>query len=285
MRTTEDTTLRKTDFDSIYDQADPRAYFQTLAQLDYATPQHGADVFSRLLRERRSTPGRPSTVLDLCCSYGVVSTLLKTDLDLAEVYRHYGVQATQSMTNRELTAADVRLLRERRRPGSPLVAGLDVAKNAVDYAVTTGTLDAGFAENLEESDPSPRLSELLGEVDLITATGAIAYVTERTFVRLLAGARPSVWVASFCLRTSDYGPIADALAVGGLRTERLAGTYPQRRFTDSDEQRWAVDEVRARGLDPDGREGDGYYHAELYVSRPAHDVEDRPLEQLLPDLS
>lgn len=282
MRTTEDTTLHKSDFDSIYDQPDPRAYFRTLARLDYTTPQHGADVFSRLLREHPSTSGRPSTVLDLCCSYGVVSTLLKTDLDLAEVYRHYGAPATRSMTNRELAAADVRLLRERRRAGAPLVAGLDVAKNAVDYAVTTGTLDVGFAENLEESDPGPRLSELLGDVDLITATGAIAYVTERTFERLVAAARPSVWVASFCLRTSDYGPIADALAARGLRTERLAGTYPQRRFTDADEQRWAVEEVRARGLDPSGRESDGYYHAELYVSRPARQVADRPLEQLLP---
>ncbi|MGH3423403.1 MAG: hypothetical protein ACRDO8_01665, partial [Nocardioidaceae bacterium] len=184
----------------------------------------------------------------------------------------------------DLVAVDERLLSEHRRQGAPRVLGLDVAEHAVEYAVATGALDAGSAENLEDADPSPRLSALLSDVDLITTTGGVGYVTDRTFRRLLAATPKAPWVAAFCLRTYDYGPIAETLGEHGLRTERTARTFPQRRFADAAEKRWAVAEVTARGLDPAGKEAEDYYHAEFYLSRPAEEVAERPLDVLLPDL-
>ena len=122
----------------------------------------------------------------------------------------------------------------------------------------------------------------MSEVDLITTTGGVGYVTERTFDRLLDVAPESVWVAAFCLRTYDYRPIIETLSTHGLQTERLPQTFPQRRFTDPDEEQWAVAEVRKRRLDPAGKEAEGDYHAEFYLSRPASEVEQQPLAQLLP---
>lgn len=69
----------------------------------------------------------------------------------------------------------------------------------------------------------------------------------------------------------------------GLQTERLPQTFPQRRFTGSDEKQWAMAEVHKHGFDPAGKEADGYYHAEFYLSRPASEVDQRPLAQLLPE--
>ncbi len=70
------------------------------------------------------------------------------------------------------------------------------------------------------------------------------------------------------LRVFDYAPIAAVLAARGLVTERRA-TFPQRRFADAAEQAAAVHDVRARGLDPTGRESAGWFHADCFVSSPS----------------
>ncbi len=280
---TSDGPQQKADFGAIYDQPDPRAYFLTLEPFDYVSPQYGAELFARLLRARGTADARRSRVLDVCCSYGVVATLMKTKLDLAAVYAHYREAAEQALTCEQLVDVDRRLLQEHPGPGGATVIGLDVAPNAVGYAVATGALDAGVVENLEVDAPSAELAGLMSEVDLVTTTGGVGYVTERTFDRLLDVAPEAVWVAAFCLRTYDYGPIIETLSTHGLQTERLPQTFPQRRFTGSDEEQWAVTEVRKRRVDPAGKEAEGYYHAEFYLSRPASEVERQPLAQLLPE--
>ena len=280
----DDPVLQKADFDSIYDQRDPRAYFTTLEPFDYQVPQHGADIFNKLLQVRPPGSGRTPTVLDVCCSYGVAATLLKTSLDMGDLYAHYRDPAVQEFVPEQMMHADKSFLDEHRRPRVPKVLGLDVAGIAVDYALAIGSLDAGAVENLEEDEPTSGLAEQLSEVDLITTTGGIGYVTERTFDRLLTYAPASAWVATFCLRTYDYEPIIETLSRHGLRTERVERTFRQRRFTDETEQKWALEQVTSRGFDPEGREDDGYYHAEFYLSRPAAQVAERPLEQLLPEL-
>jgi|AntAceMinimDraft_5_1070358.scaffolds.fasta_scaffold15012_1 hypothetical protein len=276
--------FQKADFDGIYDQSDPRMYFATLQPFDYLIPQYGAEIFTRLLEVRGTAAKQPPRILDVCCSYGVVSTLMKTELDIAEIYEHYRKASEADLTTAELIQADRRLLKEYAVPDPAIVIGLDVATNAVEYAVVTGSISAGFVENLEVGPASPELTSLVSEVDLITTTGGIGYVTEQTYHQLVDAAPDDVWVASFCLRTYDYGPIIDALDHHGLQTERLPQTFPQRRFTGPDEQDWAIAQVRGLGLDPQGKETDGYYHANFYLSRPTGEVHARPLAELLPEM-
>ena len=65
-------------------------------------------------------------------------------------------------------------------------------------------------------------------------------------------------------------------------TEQLTGrTYPQRRFASADEQQAALHDVTARGLDPAGKEAEGWFHADCYVSRPVHAAAQVPLAELV----
>lgn len=275
---------RKADFDSIYNQPDALAYFTTLGPFGYQIPQHGADVFRQLLDAHGPWSADPPTVLDVCCSYGVGGTLLTTDLRLEDLYAHYRDAQAQGCSGIQLADSDRQLLTSHRLPHAPRVLGLDIAECAVEYALGIGALDAGAVEDLEAFEPSERLAEELRAVDLVTTTGGVGYVGERTFGRIADHVRADAWVAAFCLRTYDYGPIADTLADRGMVTERAAPTFVQRRFIDDTEREWAVSEVAARGLDPTDKEDTGYYHAELYVSRPADQVAQLPLTQLLPEL-
>ncbi|OLZ73404.1 hypothetical protein AV521_04855 [Streptomyces sp. IMTB 2501] len=262
----------KARFDDIYDRPDPRAYFTRLAPLEYEIPRHAQPVFRRAAAERAALdegrPGRPA-VLDVCCSYGINAALLNHEVTLTELYERYASPDCQALSTAELVARDKEFYAERRRPDAVPVFGLDIAAPAVHYAQQVGLLDAAFTDDLEQAPPGPRLNRALTDVGLITLTGGGSYITERTFAALLNGARRPVWVSAFVLRTVSYEPVVRTLAAYGLRTTvDPSRTYPQRRFTDEREQRYAIEAVRQLGGDPSGREDAGRFHSVLYDSRP-----------------
>ena len=277
----------KADFDHIYDRPDPREYYRTLGALDYEIPQRALPIVLALLaalRAQAPDEAEPPRVLDVCCSYGINAALLRCDLTLAQMYDRFTDPAMDELSAAQVRDADKAFYAERPRDVPMEIAGLDIAGQAVDYGCQVGLLDRGFAENLEESDPSPALQDELARTDLIVTTGGVGYITGRTFDRLLTPEReaPAPWVVAFVLRMFSYDGISATLAQHGLRTEHLEGvSLPQRRFATDAERDVAVRGVSLRGLDPTGLESDGRYYADLYLSRPDADVERLPLQDLL----
>lgn len=258
----------KATFDHIYDQPDPHEFYRTLQALDYEIPQHAYPKFATLLDGRESAP---ATILDVCCSYGVNAALLRCELTLDDLFRRYADNTLDQLSPAELVAADRQFYAGHQRAHAPRVFGLDLAANAIGYARDVGLLADGWAENLETNDPSPELVAAIRQVDLITITGGVGYVTERTFDRLMSvvgeGRKPMV--AAFVLRRYSYAPIAQVLAQHGLVTEGEQGrTYPQRRFTTQGEQDAVLQSLAASGIDAAGKEADGRYHAEFFLSTP-----------------
>ena len=276
----------KANFDDIYDRQDPRDYFNTLGSMGYAAPWHGYRLFSAL-RERMRSEGR-FTIVDVCCSYGINGALLKYDVTLDDLYTRYGSDEVASLTSEALAGSDSKFYGARERRDAPYVIGLDVAGNAIAYGVSAGMLDEGFAENLEDHEPSRKLRSLVSEADLITVTGGVGYITGRTFERLLdslpEGRKP--WIAVLALRWVDFGPLAELFSRYGYVTERLEGhTFGQRRFADEAEQEYVCEELSKMGVDPEGKEREGSYHAHFYLSRPSEEAETSVAELVSPALS
>ncbi len=270
-------------FDAIYDKPDPRAYFRALGPLAYRTPGHAQHIFRRLKQALSTGPATtPLTVLDLCCSYGINAALLNHDVTLEDLYDRYTSREAAAMSTSQLIDWDREFFAARRRRDPARVIGLDTAARAVAYGRAVGLLADGFAENLESAPPGPALRRAVRDARLITVTGGSSFLSHRTFRPLLSAARGPVWVAAFVLRTTSYTNVGDCLAAFGLATERAAPTYPQRRFTDEGERRYAIDAVVAAGLDPEGKECDGHFHTALHLSRPTSDVVMTPLDTLVP---
>lgn len=271
-------STRKADFTDIYAQPDPRAYYRELCPLDYQIPQQALPVVEAALAASGAR-----TVLDVCCSYGINAALLRHDLTLDDLAERYCSTVLDGLSPDDVLAADRAFLAARRRRPHLRVLGLDASAPAVDYAVSAGMLTGGFGENLEDSDPSAALVDGLREVGLVICTGGVGYIGRRTFDRLL-GAVPDageLWFTVFVLRVFAYDEIAVTLADHGLVTEKLPGTFRQRRFADRAEYEAANHDVARRGLDPTGKEADGWYHAECYLSRPAADAARTPAAELL----
>jgi len=263
--------LQKADFTSIYSQPDPRAYFESLVPLDYQIPTHGVRVIDSLL-DAMPSDRRPSTVLDVCCSYGINAALLRCDLTLDELGAHYRDPDLGDLSAEQRIAGDRDFFARRDGDRPFRVVGLDSSRPAIDYSLRVGLLHDGWTDDLEHDDPSPELAAGLRDVGLVVCTGGVGYVGERTFSRILGAIdRPGdVWVVSFVLRTVDYAPVAAALAEFGLVTEPVPGeVVRQRRFADQREHEAINAAVLARGLDPTGMEADGWHYARCFVSRPA----------------
>ena len=260
-------------FGDIYNQPDPRGYFQALHDLDYQIPAHGQRIFRRLVQRRREYLDREDVgVLDLCCSYGINAALLNHDLTLDALYARYGSPALAALSTDELVVADRAFYAERRRARTVPVVGIDVADRAVAYAQHTGLHEAGSSENLEVGDTSPALAQVLSGVDLITVTGGVGYITERTFDRVVRHVRDKggCWIAAFVLRWVPYQRVAKVLSRYGLVTEQLSGhTFPQRRFVGQSERDYVLGELANLGIDPAGKEARGWHHSNFYLSCPA----------------
>lgn len=273
----------KADFDDIYNQPDPRAYYRTLGVLDYEIPAHGTPVFDLLLDQMGGRAGK--TVLDVCCGYSANSALLNHGIDLADLYEHY--EHLEGAAAEDIAEIDRRWFAEHSRPDPVSVIGLDVADNAVRYASLVGLLDRGVVADLEAGQPDEEARQALAGADLVTVTGGVGYVGGKTFRAIVeASGDDPPWVAALCLRWVDYTPIAEALDDLGLVTEQLDGyCVPQRRFAHEEERQAALAGLSARGLDPSPELRRDAHCAELYVSRPPEAARATPVADLFRSLT
>jgi hypothetical protein len=274
----------KSDFSEIYADTDPREYFRVLGQLDYIIPHLAQPVFDQLIRARAEIQDAPVTVLDLGCSYGLNGALMKYALRYDALRSRYTDPALKALPADTLRELDRHFYRSWPKHPRVRVIGLDPSENAVRYGESVGTMDIGLPLDLESRDPSPEQARALESVDLIVSTGCVGYVTSKTFQRLAKLARHGrpAWVASFVLRMFSYREIEATLATLGLETERFeAATFVQRRFANFEEMDATIEAVEARGLDPRGREADGLFHADLFISRPPDEIARCPIQRLV----
>ncbi len=205
-----------------------------------------------------------------------------------ELLSHYTDHSAASLSPADMASADREFFARHRLPGGPRTVGLDAARKAVSYACQAGLLDSGLAEDLENNEPSSQFVETIKGVELITTTGGVGYITERTFGRIMQALpdHSTPWVAAFVLRMYSYDEIAIKLAEHGLVTEQLPNVkFHQREFASDEERESTLRAVRDRGLDTAGLEEEGSYYATLFLSRPAADVDAEPIEKLLGDIA
>lgn len=274
----------KANMDHIYDQPDPRAYFRELKKLDYTIPELAKPIFQKLISQIRRQPNDTVHVLDLGCSYGVNAALLKHDLSMSQLYDHWGKKTPLDATPEEVIAQDRRYFSELDDSQNIEVTGLDLAESAIAFGEEAGLLDEGLAFNLE-TDPLPgSAKDELAQIDLVTSTGCVGYVTEKTFDRLLPAVTQgqAPWIGNFVLRLFPFEPIEETLNEWGYVTEKLEGqTFAQRKFASKDEQAQVIEQLSEQGIDPTGLETEGQLLAEFYLSRPANDFAEAPIERLL----
>lgn len=275
----------KANFDAIYTNPDPREYYRVLGGLDYVIPDLAKTPFRAIAKALRDIRKQRLKIADIGCSYGINAALLRYPLDIQRLASRYVRREMQSIDPGTLVELDKNYFRSWPLQNDDMFIGIDTAKEAIRYALHAGLIDGAVTTNLEEADPTPEEVPLLRGLNLIISTGCVGYTTENTLRRILRLHRsgsPPPWVANLVLRMFPYEKIAEELSSFDLVTEKLEGvTFVQRRFHSREEYESTIGALEKRGIDPAGKEADGLFHAELYVSRPRKEAEQCRLSDLI----
>ncbi|MEZ5842563.1 MAG: class I SAM-dependent methyltransferase [Hyphomicrobiaceae bacterium] len=273
----------KAEFDTIYTAADPRSYYRVLYGLNYVIPEVAKGVFRGLVEAVGRQHGRRPRVLDLGCSYGINAALTRTPLDIDRLAHRYADLTRDGIDAAEVCRLDRLYFSSWPREVDATFVGLDVSAPAIEYARSVGLIDHGIVADLEKGPLDRADRRLITDVDLIISTGCVGYVGQRTFARLLEAIEgPRPWAANFVLRMFPFAPVEATLAETGLVTEKLEGvTFAQRRFHSDDEQAGVLATLDRLGISSADKEAAGAYHAELFLSRPAADIEACPIETVV----
>ncbi len=263
-------------FDDTYNQPDCRAYFRMMDDLDYRNQHHATAVFRAALKEMERVRGvrGSARVIDFACSYGVVTALMRHEVSLQDIFARYREPRFDTAVPEEVIKWDREWLAGNRRPDvTAHFTGIDVAKNAVAYAVDVGLLDEGYAEDLGAAHASAGLQAALGACDMIVECGSVAYLMPDILDKMLSmagGEKP--WIVTSPIRGNERAQALEVMRDHGLEVEVLGGPFRHRRFEGEDEQARAIENARAAGHETDGVESTGHFHAQLFLARPAQEA-------------
>lgn len=269
-------------FDDIYTSDDPRAYFSTLGALDYMIPDVAEPIIRQILAARAAMYGANPTVLDVGCSYGINAATHRFPVNFESLCQRYARREMMEIDAKEMAHLDRSFYGSWPEIGIGRFIGLDVSEPAIRYANEAGLHVNGVIANLETDVLSSEEAAMLAPVDVLLSTGAIGYVTERTYRQLLDAVETTPWVISFVLRMFPYQGFIETFAERGMVTERLDGaTFVQRRFRDQEEFKKCLAVLEAQDIDPRGLESEGLFQAELFLSRPEADARKAPLKEIV----
>jgi hypothetical protein len=255
--------------DSIYNRPDPRAYWETLSALDYRVPEEAKPFFQRAIAARRERTGGPysGTIVDLGCSYGINSMLLRFGLGLRDLRRRYASEEAALLNRAILISRDRRLERRQEVSGIRFV-GIDVSRQAAAYATDARLLDDAVVADLERRTLEADEARRIHDAAVIISTGCFGYVTAVSLIRILLACQRQPWMVHTVLRMFDFAPVEEALAQRGYVSVRGPRLLKQRRFASRLEQEQILERLSSRGIDATGLEAEGWLYAHVVLSRP-----------------
>lgn len=265
----------KASFDAAYVAPTPHQYLSQMGALDYCmAKQMHPFLCAAIDAVAGSVPS--ASVLDVGCSYGMSSALLKTDYEFSDLIGFYEDEASEKY------GACVEETREflQRNPSSRdgvKVVGLDCSAPAVRFAEAASLLDGGIARNLEEPGATlePAERAMVASCDVLFSAGTIGYVSDRTVGTLLdafleqeRGDLGSVAVMSV-LQLFDPETVAGAFNNHGMEFVQLPVQVAQRRFADAAEHARVMETLQRRGVAHDP-ESDWMFADVCVAARPEH---------------
>ncbi|RWO18987.1 hypothetical protein [Mesorhizobium sp.] len=263
----------KHDFSGAYNRKWPHAYFRAHLALDYILPDQAKPIFERIFADYRRVRNKTKLkIIDIGCSYGVNAALLRTDLDLDDLYEAY-LGSSGSLSRRDEIEHRA-FFRDRGLRDDIRFVGVDPSFRAVRYARNQGLLEAGIPANLETRDLTVKERCALADADIVISTGCVGYATERTFARVYdASAASRPWVVVFAMHPFSYDNIAAALRGYALET-RLVDRFRQRqrRFSTITERQAILTAMTELGIEDRLERTTGYVYASCYISAPPGEV-------------
>lgn len=272
-------------FTASYNLPDPRRYYSLLAPLGYRQPEVVANFLHASGAVIRHARGHDRLhVLDFGSGYGALGAMLRHRFSIRELFEHYENTRAEGAQAGETIQGDRSFFSQHRCHDSSFeLGGLDIAGQALRYALTCGLIDAAFEENLLLGEPSAELAAFVAQTDLIVETGAVYDVVVACYEKLLAGAgtRPP-WLLFGPRGDADTEPLRRMLHRRGYRIESIGtGRHRYRQFMNPAERQAAEERMRALGRRPADHIQAGWFVNPLLLARPEADAQSLSVESFI----
>lgn len=279
----------KADFNNVYVMPTPHSYISTMSDHGYQIGDEARPYFTaaaELLGELNQEAW-PVHMLDIGCSYGIGSALVKYGCSFDEIVSFYSSRAPMNYAS----CCDVmRMWLNVTPPACDIrCVGLDSSAPAIKFALDSGLLDGGIARNYENGASKKQLSNEIAwyrSCNLLVSCGAIGYVTSKTLDAVLPhlgkdhpGSHGPLAVMTI-LRMFDTKAIAAAFERFGYRFGVVPGiALKQREFIDNQEKNKIIELIHGMGISTRGLEDTGELFAHLYIAAP-HDQFSSAMERM-----
>lgn len=267
----------KASFDTAYAAPTPHQYLSQMAAVDYSMAKQ-MHPFLCAAVDASSDDASSARVLDIGCSYGMSSALLKTDYGFGDLIEFYAGDVSEQYAHCVKETRD--FLQKRPMRQGVEVVGFDRSGPAVKFAEAVDLLDGSIARDLEVPGVTLSADEraLVAGCDVLFSAGTIGYVSDRTVGVLLdtfgdegQGNLGPIAVMSI-LQLFDPTPVADTFGSHGFEFVHLPVQVAQRRFVGPSEHDKVMETLKQRGVSNDP-ESDWMF-ADVYVAaRPDHITE------------
>ncbi len=276
----------KDDFEQVYDLDDPRPYYQGLRPGDYRMPGVVAEWLRVKAPVIAAARGRSGTLrmLDFACGYGAIGALLRHEVTMDGLYRHYagGWRRSDARVNWSSDRAAFAPLR--REDERYEIGGLDTARVAVEYARHMGFIDIGFSEDLNGGPPGAGLGRFLSGTDIVVECGGLGPMLNTAMERMVHATRDTSrpWFLHCPRPDVDWGALHALWAEVGYEASVCVRAPVRYRKPLSDHERDQMLKLSAQfGYRAEQVMESGYILVEMTLARPRGDAEGATMEELL----
>ncbi len=271
------------EYEQVYAEPDPRAYFRVLHGLDYRIPELARTVFRDIIQAAAEARSEKPKVFDLGCGFGINAALLRYPIDMNRLAHRYRDLDAGDLAPERVMALDRNYFASWPAKIDVDYVGLDLSATTTAYAKSVDLLDHAIAGDLEEVDLSAADQEAVAGANCIISTGCASYAGVATFEKIFHAIGERLpWLAMFVLRTESIDVVREYLIERGLQFDKLEGvTFVQRRYHSAGEWTQALLTLETLGIDTEGKEADGLMHAELFIARPPDEAQAYPIEQIV----
>ena len=148
-------------------------------------PDVAEPIIRQLIEARARLHGDASTILDIGCSYGINAAIHRFPVNFASLCQRYARREMMELDTEEIIRLDRHFYASWPEGGLGRFIGLDSSGPAIRYANAVGLHAAGVAADLEAGPLSAADAAVIAPANMLLSTGAVGYVTDRTYRRLL----------------------------------------------------------------------------------------------------
>ncbi len=265
----------KDNWSEVYVQPTPAPYLKIASQKKYGVPDYAVQYLRPLLHMLYTKQQRPVNIIDIGASYGIISTLLRHDLTMAQLIDFFVENGcTQKRTWEEIERF---YNHQEVRHAEYKFYLSDNSKPAMEFSERVRVCEKTCCFDMRHEPLPEDFKRIVETTDLFIATASLGYIGEYFFHQIfpILTHNPFPPLFAFVVYRVFYSSEIEKV-FRDYNYTLIKSSVPfkkGRKFASVSEQQNAIKSLHRKNIDTVGLEDDGFYACEFYLGVPVSEKE------------